>query len=261
MILKYIGEEQDDAPAKARAPLTIGQRYEVAEIYEWPWRLMVRQPGETRGPAPGSPWFGWSADEFEDHTEPIPILRCGFEHIERFMHFYGALLSQPRDIERFRALYYLRPPHFGETFEAWFASPQAELSAAARYYAPDLPPLSADVGRAYYDWQHFPAHSFGPAESGVVDEAVAAEPALKAPFLFVGRSWEPQCCQACLDARTAALKACLERLLASLGIAGVAVGPTRLRFWQRAESETALEEEDAGDEHGEEPEPSEEERW
>ncbi len=170
-------------------------------------------------------------------------------------------MSQPRDIERFRALYYLRPPHFGETFEAWFASPQAELSAAARYYAPDLPPLSADVGRAYYDWQHFPAHSFGPAESGVVDEAVAAEPALKAPFLFVGRSWEPQCCQACLDARTAALKACLERLLASLGIAGVAVGPTRLRFWQRAESETALEEEDAGDEHGEEPEPSEEERW
>ncbi len=93
MILKYIGEEQDDAPAKARAPLTIGQRYEVAEIYEWPWRLMVRQPGETRWPAPGSPWFGWSADEFEDHTEPIPILRCGFEHIERFMHFYGALFG------------------------------------------------------------------------------------------------------------------------------------------------------------------------
>ena len=59
----------------------LGKSYEVAEIYEWPWHLMVRNPGERRWPAPDNPWFGWSADEFETPAEPVPILRCGFIHV------------------------------------------------------------------------------------------------------------------------------------------------------------------------------------
>jgi hypothetical protein len=237
MILKYVGMEEDreGQPAKPPEPLAVGTSYEVAEIYEWPWHLMVRKPGERRWPAPDSPWFGWSADEFETPGEPVPILRCGFVHVERFTNFFGALVDNPLHIERFRALYFLRYPHYGETFDAWFAQPQAELSAAARYYAPDPPPLSPEVGRAYYDWTQFPAHSFGPPDTGIIDEVFAPDRPLKVPFLYVGRSHELQCCQACMGTRAAALKTCLERLLHSLGIDGVEAGPLKFRFWQRAE--------------------------
>ena len=237
MILKYVGDEggPEGMAARAAGPLAIGKSYEVAEIYEWPWHLMVRNPGERRWPAPDNPWFGWSADEFETPAEPVPILRCGFIHVERFTNFFGALIDNPLHIERFRALYFLRTPHFGETFETWSARPQAELSAAARYYAPDPPPLSRAVGQAYYDWAQFPAHSFGPAETGVIDEIFAPDRPLKVPLVYVGRSSEPQCCRACHAERAAALKTCLERLLRCLGIDGVQAQELNLRFWQRAE--------------------------
>lgn len=263
MILKYVGDEEEGAPSKPKSagPLVVGQSYEVAEIYEWPWHLMVRRPGERRWPGPGNPLFGWNADEFDTPTEPISILRCGFVHVERLTNFFGALVHNPQQIERFRALSYLRYPHFGETFEAWLANPYGELSAAARYYAPDLPPLSAEVARAFYDWVEFPAHSFGPPESGVIDEVVAANQPLKVPFLFVGRGGEPHCCRACHDTRATALKTCLERLLRSLGIDGVEARELNLRFWQRAEVDdpSAEEVDEVVDEFGA-PSP-EEDRW
>jgi len=237
MILTYVGntEEDERAQAKRPGPLVVGTSYEVAEIYEWPWHLMVRKPGDRRWPTPDSPWFGWSADEFEAPAEPVPILRCGFMHVERFTNFFGALVDNPLHIERFRGLYLLRYPHFGEAFETWYADPHAELSAAARYYAPDAPPLSPEVGRSYYDWVQFPAHSFGPPDTGIIDEVFAPDRPLKVPFLFVGRSSEPYCCRTCHGAQAVALKACLERLLRSLGIDGVEVRDLNLRFWQRAE--------------------------
>jgi hypothetical protein len=251
MILKYVGNaDEGEAQAKRAGPLVVGTSYEVAEIYEWPWHFMVRKPGERRWPAPGNPWFGWSADEFETPVEPVPILRCGFVHVERFTNFFGALIDNPLHIERFRALYLLRYPHYGEAFDAWYASPQAELGAAARYHAPDPPPPSAEIGRAFYEWAQFPAYSFGPPDTGVIDEVAVSDRPLKVPFLYVGRISEPQCCRTCHEARAAALKTCLQRLLHSLGIDGVEVGELNFRFWQRAEvaeHEVGEAEEVAGD--------------
>lgn len=239
MILRYTGNVDDDETPRVSpsCPLRVGHAYEVAEIYEWPWHLMAREPRATCWPAPGSPWFGLNADEFETTDEPIPILRSGFVRYERLAGFFGVILESPDHAQRLTRPAYLRHPHAGESFDAWRVMP-----LTARYaHQPGL--ANADLFepefvRACFDWFRFPADEFfGPPEVGYIYEALAPSEPLQAPFAFLGRLTGTCCCRECFDARAAALKKCTERVLETVGIRGVAARLLDVSFWQSTESE------------------------
>src|SRR5512143_3076783 len=90
--------------APEQLPMEIGKAYEVAEIYEMEGHLMVREPGATEWPRPGSYRFGWHPDYFETSAEPIPIVSCGFEYNEFLTDFFGVILNRPPHIECVREL-------------------------------------------------------------------------------------------------------------------------------------------------------------
>ena len=93
MLLIYRG------PGLEHWPLVVGQTYDVAEIYEVPYHLMVRRPGEKRWPVPGDLMFGWHPELFEPTTTPIEICSCGYEYVDLLCDKLGVVMSEPEVVE------------------------------------------------------------------------------------------------------------------------------------------------------------------
>jgi hypothetical protein len=70
--------------------VTVGQFYEVAEILEHPYHIMIRKPN-GKWPRPGDPFFAWHPDEyFESPPTGIPALSCGYQHED--LEFFGTII-------------------------------------------------------------------------------------------------------------------------------------------------------------------------
>ncbi len=100
MLLKFLGENNDSGPVGKNCPFVIGEAYEVAEIFEHPWHIMLRKPGDTDWPRPGDPMFGWHPDFFERTETPIPIISCGYVYADHMSDCFGVLLDDPEAIAK-----------------------------------------------------------------------------------------------------------------------------------------------------------------
>jgi hypothetical protein len=212
MILRYRGcPDPPDSPHYHEFPhLVIGEKYEVAEIFEMDGHLMVRKPGQTRWPAPGEDGFGVHPEWFEYVDEPIPILSCGYEYNDTLCNYFGVLLDQPEHIEIVRALRRLEGPDDDQTFETWNAREGAGFPE--------------DAARALFDWL-----TNYPYDFGWVSEALLVDPPVNVPFAFMGAYGDAVFR---MDVRHADLKSCIDRVLRGFGIRDVEAGVIDCSYWR-----------------------------
>lgn len=131
MLLKFIGENEGSGSAGAQCPFVVGEAYEVAEIFEHPWHLMVRNPGDAQWPKPGDPEFGWHPEFFVRTDKPIPIVACGYVYQDYLSDCFGVLLDDPEDVARVRGYDELEDvvvdrhekpwPQENESYDEWHA--------------------------------------------------------------------------------------------------------------------------------------------
>ena len=50
-------------------PFTVGRVYDVAEIFELPFHVMARNPGESTWPSPGDAMFAWHHEDVFEPTD------------------------------------------------------------------------------------------------------------------------------------------------------------------------------------------------
>ncbi len=248
MILRYGVDPDDDEPlvAKRPSPLVVGERYEVAEIYEWPWHLMARRPGEGRWPVPGEGGFGLPADEFEPTDEAIPIVRSGYVRCESLMHFFGAILTAPEHIRVIRTLGHVAQPHDWEVFDQWYARAFAEYERRSAAVGESFP-FPPEVAESLFKWTREAPRYWEPVH-GVVDEAMGLPQPLKVPFAYVGVSPVCNCCRECDAAKLAVVQKHLRHLLDCMGARKTELRDYSFSHWERAEEQDGFGEGSPGDE-------------
>jgi hypothetical protein len=81
------------------SPFKKGTIYDVAEILEIPWHVMVRKPN-GQWPKPGELWFCWHPEEwFASPPNGLDILTCGYFCQDMF--WYGVVIPGSR-LKRFK---------------------------------------------------------------------------------------------------------------------------------------------------------------
>ncbi len=212
-LLKFRGapEPQDAYHLPAGLPLEAGKAYEVAEIYELEGFLMVREPGATRWPRPGSHHFGWHPHYFELSAVPIPIVSCGFEANKVLTNFFGVLFTRPEHVACVRALKAIALPDDEEELDAW-----ADRAAG------DLPPERAE---ALFELLQLPAL----LQAGEFSQVFQADQPLGSRFAYLGWFLADL---ARAEVSRAQADDCLSRLIDVFDLSGVEVGELDVSFWQ-----------------------------
>ncbi|MBK8916200.1 MAG: hypothetical protein IPM64_16665 [Phycisphaerales bacterium] len=119
MIAKYIGPTIKNRPGSPG--LKKGQKYDVAEILEYPPYLMARDKPGDPWPVPGSARFGRDYSDFELRRR-VPGRSCGYHRSISLNGCFGVVFTDERELvtlEEAERLLSADPPEPSEPFELW----------------------------------------------------------------------------------------------------------------------------------------------
>jgi len=127
-----VSQPGGSVPIPYPCPFEVGEVYDVAEIYEYPYHIMARKNGDWSWPHPGDPMFSWHPEDvFEPTAEPIEIVRCGYTPLDVPSEGVGVVVADPEHVARLVELVDFDveyDPHKTVRYKEWRSKLTTELS-------------------------------------------------------------------------------------------------------------------------------------